>query len=243
MMPRVDLARLVVAQGLAAPEAVARALAQRGDRSVVEALVAAGIAEEALADAAARSVGVAVVDLVSGALDPDVVRLVPSDVAWRYLAVAVAPEPGRDALQVAFADPLDDTAVQAVRDATGLDVTVLVATVSGVRHTLARAFGARGPASAATGPAAFGPLEDADPGLSGFTGSGAVAEVAPEPTRPLAAAPLGREPTLATAPSHRVAAEATLEQRHEALLLALVEAGVLTRAHYVEALRRLLRRD
>ena len=39
---------------------------------------------------------------------------------------------------------------------------------------------------------------------------------------------------------HRLEAEATIEQRHEALLLALVEKGLITHAEYSESLRRLL---
>jgi hypothetical protein len=254
----VDLARLVVAEGLAAPEAVTRALAGRGDRTLAEALVDAGVAEDALADALARAVGVAVVDLASGALDPDVVTLVPADVAWRHLAVAVAPEPGRDALQVVFADPLDEGAVQAVRDATGLEVTLLVGTVSGVRGTLARTLGARvpgapgAPASGAATPvpspfvaerAAGAVPAAADPAADPAALDPATADVPAEHTQRLAAAtPLAREPTLTTAPSHRIADEASLEQRLEALVLTLVEAGVISRADYAEALRRLLRR-
>ncbi|MFW5920824.1 MAG: hypothetical protein ACOCUS_03200, partial [Polyangiales bacterium] len=47
-----------------------------------------------------------------------------------------------------------------------------------------------------------------------------------------------------TSPLHRIEHEATMEQRFEALVLALIDAGVITRADYVEALRRLMgRRD
>jgi hypothetical protein len=47
----------------------------------------------------------------------------------------------------------------------------------------------------------------------------------------------------ATAPLVRMEARATTEQRMEALLLALIERGVLTRADYLDALRRLLERE
>ncbi len=46
-----------------------------------------------------------------------------------------------------------------------------------------------------------------------------------------------------TSPVHRIELEATIEQRHEALVLALVEAGVITRSDYTSVLRRLLRRS
>jgi hypothetical protein len=38
---------------------------------------------------------------------------------------------------------------------------------------------------------------------------------------------------------HRLEHEAPMEQRHEALLLTLIDAGVLTRSDYIAALRRL----
>ncbi len=43
-----------------------------------------------------------------------------------------------------------------------------------------------------------------------------------------------------TQPLHRLEDGASPEQRHEALLLSLIDAGVVTRAEYLEALRRLL---
>ena len=49
-------------------------------------------------------------------------------------------------------------------------------------------------------------------------------------------------PSTDTTPLHRLEQEATADQRHQALLLALIDRGVLTRADYAEALRRLLRR-
>ena len=45
-----------------------------------------------------------------------------------------------------------------------------------------------------------------------------------------------------TMPVHRLEQEATIEQRHEALLLTLIEKGVITRAEYGDALKRLLGR-
>ena len=45
-----------------------------------------------------------------------------------------------------------------------------------------------------------------------------------------------------TQPHLRLESEATPEQRHEALLLALIDRGAITRADYVAALQRLLGR-
>ena len=46
-----------------------------------------------------------------------------------------------------------------------------------------------------------------------------------------------------TQPMHRLEDEATIEQRHRALVLALVDAGVVTHEAYLAALRRLVRHD
>lgn len=46
-----------------------------------------------------------------------------------------------------------------------------------------------------------------------------------------------------TAPMLKLEQGATIEQRHEALLLALIEAGAISRVDYVRALRRLLERE
>lgn len=212
---------MIVAEGLVEPAAfeAARVASVEGARPLVEVLVDRGlVAEDVLADALARAAGRTVVDLATGPLDAEVVHLVPEEVARRYLAVPVAPDRLTASLRVAFVDPFDTAAIAAVQEVTGLDVDVLVTTVSAVRALLDRQYGR------VERSARFVVAFDKD-------------ALEPETTRRTDDT---SRTSLATAPAHRITEDATPEQRHEALLLALIEAGVLTRADYVAALRRLL---
>ena len=183
------------------------------------------IGEDRLADVAARAVGSMVVDLEQGELDEGCVGLIPEGLARRHLLVPIAPDDEGGRLRIAFADPLDAEAVRAVRDLTGLEVEPLVATVSAVRAAIRKAYGRdtrvmeRPKELAGEATQRLRQRTDRE-----ATNGGA------EASRP------------ATAPCHRIEDEATLEQRHEALLLALIEAGAITRAAYLDALRRLLGR-
>jgi hypothetical protein len=225
----VDLGELLVEEGLFEAEKLseARAEALRMDRPLVEIICDQGMAaEDVVADVAARTVGTVVIDVHLGALDRESVQLVPEGVARRHLLIALSKDGDGARIRVALANPLDEAAVAAVREATGLEVEPMVATVSGVTAAIDREYGSsnteiiRAPSRS---PSDL-PREDTrkmrdDDRRTGKTNPG---------TNPMG-----------TSPMHRLEHEAPIEQRHEALLLALVEAGVLTRSDYVAALRRL----
>jgi len=210
----VELPQLLV-DDLGADESqvrAARRLADQHGRAFVEIAVEVGLAEEeALAELLARALDTHVVEVDRGELDEDSVRLVSPEVARRFLFVPLAPDPSGESIRVVFADPLDAAAVVAAREATGLGIQPLVATVSGVLAAIDRVYGCP----------------------SGDTRVLPRAELAPDITRRVAS----RDQTQ---PVHRLEDEASLGQRHEALLLSLIDAGVLTRAQYLQALRRLL---
>lgn len=194
--------------------------AEEGGRPFVQVAVERQVVEEdAIADLAARELSTVVVELDLGELDDDSVALVPSDVARRYLFVPLASDPSGQSIRVVFADPLDPGAVEAARAATGLGIQPLVATVSGLLSALDRAYG--------------GASEEDTRVLR-------TREIAAESTQRVPGSHAAIDPT--TAPIHRLQDEATIEQRIEALLLALIDKGVLTRAEYFESLKRLLRR-
>ena len=115
-----DLAQLLIEQGVDARKIddVARRSIQRGAPFVQEVVRAGLVEEEVVADLAARALGTVLVAVEHGELDDDSVRLVPKRVAIRHLVVPVARE--ADRLRVAFADPFDPEALEAVRRATGL---------------------------------------------------------------------------------------------------------------------------
>lgn len=217
-----ELARLMV-ERLGASEArvrdALREAAEAGRPFVQVAVESEVVEEDAVADLAARELSTVVVELDLGELDDDSVALVPSDIARRYLFVPLASDPSGQSIRVVFADPLDRGAVEAARVATGLGIQPLVATVSGLLSALDRAYGSA-------------PEED--------TRVLQTREIAAESTQRVAGSHAAIDPT--TAPIHRLEDEATIEQRIEALLLALIDKGVLTRAEYFESLRRLLGR-
>ncbi len=213
-----------------------QAVAERDRTTLAEVLVDKRVlTEEALAQIVARRVGSMVIDIDKGAVDPESVKLVPEDVARRYLMLAVSSDRSSMTLRVVFANPLDTEAIRKVRELTGLSAEPLVATVSEVRNAIEREFQRKTKISQR-------PLPPPLPGAA--AGS---REIPQEVTRKVSPSEvphiLGGDPELAdsgTAPVYRLEQGATIEQRHEALLLALIEAGVMTRSDYVAALQRLL---
>lgn len=222
-----ELIDLLVGEGVADRGAVdeAHALAEEEGRALAGVLVERGtIAEDVFADLVARALGSVVIDVELGALDTESVRLVPEEIARRYLLIPVARGPGGSSLRVAFANPLDEDAIAAVREHTSLEVDPLVATVSGVQAAIEREYQGRDTRVIRTP-------------------KSRQAEMHPEDTRRVeAGASRAAEPSRpsSTSPLHRLEEDATIEQRHEALLLALVEAGALTRSDYLAALKRLM---
>jgi hypothetical protein len=204
------------------------ALPHDGAIDAIDAVDAALVGDEVLADLLARELGTVVIDLDEGMLEAGATELVPEAVARKAHAVAVLAEPGQHTIQVAFANPLDERAVSEVAEATGLRVQPLVAPLSGVRRALDREYGGA-PVSEAV--LAKRQRESMVSESTQRLGSGRLSERTDELRAP------------ATAPLVRMEARATTEQRMEALLLALIERGVLTRADYLDALRRLLERE
>ncbi|MFN7698002.1 MAG: hypothetical protein ACK5U8_08905, partial [Deltaproteobacteria bacterium] len=128
-----DVAWLLSRAGIALPH--------DGAIDAIDAVDAALVGDEVLADLLARELGTVVIDLDEGMLEAGATELVPEAVARKAHAVAVLAEPGQRTIQVAFANPLDERAVSEVAEATGLRVQPLVAPLSGVRRALDREYG------------------------------------------------------------------------------------------------------
>ncbi|GAB4212058.1 MAG: hypothetical protein OHK0013_34380 [Sandaracinaceae bacterium] len=221
-----DVAWLLAREGIALPH--------DGPIDALDAVDAGLVGDDVLADLIARELGTVVIDLDQGMLERDAIQLVPEDVARAAHAVAVLAEPTRNAIQVAFANPLDPRAVHQVSAATGLRVQPLVAPLSAVRRALDREYGgAPVPESVLAARKRVEMVAESTQrlGLGGGEGSRPRDLRSEELKAPV------------TAPLIRMEAQATTEQRVEALLLALIERGVLTRADYLDALRRLLSRE
>lgn len=209
-----------VLEELAGKDAVDEAVAAAKKRNLHLALHAVKskiVTQDELADRLAAKAHTLVVDVGSGQIDPKVVARVPKAIAQRCLAVPIGRD--GDAYQVAFADPLDSQAIDDMRHALAAPVRVLAA-----------------------------PVGDIAGALEAFESGSETRDLPEEPTVQIQKAMLRDEggneiPATATAQLYRPGTEATLEQKHEALVLALVEAGVITRESYHAALQRLLGND
>jgi hypothetical protein len=205
------------------------------------------VGEDVLADLLAREAGSVVIDLDRGTLESEAVALLGQSLARRSLAIPVALEPGGQAIQVAFANPLDTGTLAAVAASTGCEVRALVGTVTAIRRTIDREYGAEVPNTVVLGKrrSSLPPARDAAASAPApAASSDAPAEpsdaqmlqpIAPEPTKPLAAeGPI-------TMPVHQLEAEASADQKIDALVAALIERGAISRGDYVEALKRLVK--
>lgn len=213
-------------------------LLQGDGEATVEQVVARGLlGEEALADLLAREAGSVVIDLDRGTVEREAIWLVPESLARAHLAVAVAVDANRT-LSIAFADPLDRGGASAIAEATGRGVRALVGTLSSVRRALDREYGKAGEVSGPPTQVLTGSRRRSEPPrteeIDRELPSHDPTPIAPENTQQLRAA---------TQPHHHLEQEASAAQRHEALLLALIDRGLLTRADYAAALQRVLGRD
>ena len=195
------------------------------------------LGEEALADLLAREAGSVVIDLDRGTVEREAIWLVPESLARAHLAVAVAVDANRT-LSIAFADPLDRVGQSAIAEATGRAVRALVGTLSSVRRALDREYGKPGEVSGSPTQVLRGSARrrSEPPRTDEMERDAPLAErapIAPESTQQFRGG---------TQPVHLFESEATADQKHEALLLALIDRGLLTRADYVAALQRILGR-
>jgi hypothetical protein len=204
-----------------------------GEETVSRAIERGLLGEEPLADLLAREAGSVVIDLDRGTVEREAIWLVPESLARAHLAVPVAVDANRT-LSIAFADPLDRAGASAIAEATGRAVRALVGTLSSVRRALDREYGKPGDVSS-TPTQVLGTRRRSEPPrteeIEMERPSTDVLPIAPENTQQL---------RTGTQPAHRLEQEASAAQRHEALLLALIDRGVLTRSDYVAALKRLL---
>lgn len=96
------------------------------------------IDEPALLGALVRQHGVPAADLDDIELDTALTKLIPHDMAQRYLLVPLALH--ADAVDVAMVDPTDFVAMAHVRFATGLRPNVFITTVTAAQRAIARLY-------------------------------------------------------------------------------------------------------
>jgi len=97
------------------------------------------VAEKDLVAAVAHGADLRFVDLAETPLHPEAAQAIPADVARRCLALGVAFEAAR--LVVAFADPGDAEALQAVHDACGWEVVPAIAERAELQRAIEAVYG------------------------------------------------------------------------------------------------------
>src|ERR1051325_620083 len=125
---RLPLGEHLIAAGLLTPVQLdlAHREQQRNGGRLAKILVQLGfVAPEVLAEFLGRQAGSQAVNLNRVKIDPTVLKLVPSDIAKRCLAMPISRKNGT--LTIALADPFDVTAVDTIQQICGLSVDVVTA--------------------------------------------------------------------------------------------------------------------
>ena len=94
------------------------------------------LSEEAITSFLGCQYGVPPVDLNQGTIDPAILKLVPAEVARKYLLIPLGWTGG--SLRVAMADPSDITAIDEVRFITGHNIQPMVASETSIQAALNR---------------------------------------------------------------------------------------------------------
>lgn len=104
-------------------------------------LVSLGFAtEEAVAQAVTAQYGFPYLPLKSYAIDPELLRMIPENVARQYCLVPV--DHIGDTLTIAMADPLDARVIEDIEMLSRCSVQIFIATGSEVMEAIQRSYGA-----------------------------------------------------------------------------------------------------
>ena len=138
---RKPLGQTLLEQGHLTQEGLSRALDEqrRSGAALREVLLRLDLVrEETILAYYEEQLGTPLVDLTTYVIEPDIVRLVPERVARQYRLVPLFRI--GNVLTTAMVDPLDIVALDEVKQATGLDVDVVVATEAQVAGAVERYF-------------------------------------------------------------------------------------------------------
>lgn len=141
---RLALEEVLVGRGLVAREALdALPPDPTGRQALADRVVAAGLAsEEQIAFAISEELGYPFVTPTPEGVDADLVKRAPSTVLRRHRALPLLVHVEENVVDVAFADPTDARAVDALAEALGRGVRPAVATSTAVLAALRAVFGA-----------------------------------------------------------------------------------------------------
>lgn len=112
-----------------------------------QALIELGyLTEQQLVEVLEYQLGIPHINLAGRLIAPEVLDLIPQELAYKYLIVPI--EIRGDRVVVATADPFNVYAVDAVRQATSLNVELVLATESDINQALSQHYGVQGVAEA-----------------------------------------------------------------------------------------------
>ncbi len=221
-----DLCTLLEDHGLlshAQAEVIRAAASQTSDPLVRHLMESRIVPETNLVRALALETGCEVLDPSSAMPGPDIVRLVPWDLASRHmvLPLRIRPDLPGSPLEIVLADPLDQDLIDRIEELVEGPVVVALAKPSLLARAIERAYSGvvtrvvhRGDQGADQPPRKA--LEHRPSDLHD------------EPSGPI------------TIPSHSLLDEAGLSVKLSALLDVLEEKGIVTREEYMDRIRRLL---
>ncbi|MFD1708778.1 type II secretion system ATPase GspE [Siminovitchia sediminis] len=127
-MPRKRLGDLLVESGLVTEQQIEETLQHKSrDEKLGDALLQEGyITEQQLAETLERQLGIPKINLYQYPINPDLIQLVPQELAKGYQVIPVKREDHK--LYVAMADPMDYFAIEELRMATGYQIIPALAT-------------------------------------------------------------------------------------------------------------------
>jgi type IV pilus assembly protein PilB len=143
------LGEMLISAGLVSQQQLADALAeQRGSHQRLGAiLVRRGfLTERQMLEVLSQQYGIPTVDLALVTPDPELLKLVPADVARKYCVLPV--ERHARSIHLAVPDPTDLSALDAIGFMTGLNVVPRLAELEEIQATIDRVYGSSSPTNA-----------------------------------------------------------------------------------------------
>jgi type IV pilus assembly protein PilB len=137
-----NLGELLLREKVLTPEQLKSALEVQREKSIPlqTAIVSLGlVSEEDMAQALSRQLGYPYIDLDQFEVYPDVVNLIPVDIAKKYLIMPI--HRIRSFLTLAMVDPTDLEVIEDIRFRTGLSIQPVIASESGIMNAINKYYG------------------------------------------------------------------------------------------------------
>ncbi len=151
----VKLGQLLISSGIITEEQLKQALAAQkksGGRLGANLLKLGYITEDKLSAFLSKQFGISAINLSEYKIEPSVLKLIPADMAKKYMVMPVARVGAT--LTIATADPSNVFAIDDIKFMTGYNVEVVIATESALINAIRSCYGGRGEGIVAAKPQA-----------------------------------------------------------------------------------------